>query len=137
MVIVGTGPELESEEFDRVGMDLPRRQSDLIARVAEACSGRTIVIVNTGSPIDTRPWIDSVDAVIQARFPGMELGNALGKGCTAAAHPRRWARDKQKHDSQHAKRVMTTATSPLLENTYATHLVDLRLLALMDGRQRL
>ncbi|KAH6988350.1 glycoside hydrolase family 3 C-terminal domain-containing protein [Ilyonectria destructans] len=58
-------------------MDLPRRQSDLIARVAEACSGRTIVIVNTGSPIDTSPWIDSVGAVIQAWFPDMEFGNAL------------------------------------------------------------
>lgn len=69
VVIVGTGPEWESEGFDRVGMDLPRRQSDLIARVAEACPGRTIVIVNTRSPIDTSHWIDSVDPVIQAWFP--------------------------------------------------------------------
>jgi beta-glucosidase len=71
LVVVGTGTEWESEGFDRVSMKLPRRQDELILRVAKACQGRTIVVVNAGSPIDMSAWIDEVDAVIYAWFPGM------------------------------------------------------------------
>ncbi|CEI70473.1 Beta-glucosidase [Fusarium venenatum] len=79
IVVVGTGTEWESEGFDRVSMRLPRRQDELILRVAEKCQGQTIVVVNAGSPIDMSTWIDHVDAVIYAWFPGMEFGNALAR----------------------------------------------------------
>ncbi|KAH7183337.1 glycoside hydrolase superfamily [Fusarium flagelliforme] len=87
VVVVGTGTEWESEGFDRVSMQLPRRQDELILRVAEACQGRTIVVVNAGSPIDMSGWIDRVDAVIYAWFPGMEFGNALARLLTGEASP--------------------------------------------------
>ncbi|KAM0300652.1 hypothetical protein ACHAPM_005929 [Fusarium culmorum] len=79
IVVAGTGTEWESEGFDRVSMQLPRRQDELILRVAEKCKGRTIVVVNAGSPIDMSGWIDHVDAVVYAWFPGMEFGNALAR----------------------------------------------------------
>ncbi|PNP82133.1 hypothetical protein FNYG_04322 [Fusarium nygamai] len=79
LIVVGTGTEWESEGFDRVSMKLPRRQDELIIRVAKACRGKTIVVVNAGSPIDTSAWIDQVDAVIYVWFPGMEFGNALAR----------------------------------------------------------
>ncbi|KAF5625211.1 beta-glucosidase [Fusarium sp. NRRL 25303] len=87
LVVVGTGTEWESEGFDRVSMKLPRRQDELILRVAKACQGPTIVVVNAGSPIDTSAWIDEVDAVIYAWFPGMEFGNALARIISGEASP--------------------------------------------------
>lgn len=77
IIFAGTGPEWESEGFDRVNMELPRRQNDMITRVADACSGRKIVVLNTGSPVDMSSWIHKVDVVIQAWFPGLEFGEGL------------------------------------------------------------
>ncbi|KAM0076213.1 hypothetical protein ACKRZS_011700 [Fusarium odoratissimum] len=87
LVVVGTGTEWESEGFDRVSMQLPRRQDELILRVAKACHGQTTVVVNAGSPIDTSAWIDAVDAVIYAWFPGMEFGNALARVISGEVSP--------------------------------------------------
>ncbi|KAH7208625.1 glycoside hydrolase superfamily [Fusarium oxysporum] len=87
LVVVGTGTEWESEGFDRVSMQLPCRQDELILRVAKACQGQTIVVVNAGSPIDTSAWADEVDAVIYAWFPGMELGNALARVISGQVSP--------------------------------------------------
>ncbi|CEF86475.1 hypothetical protein FGSG_11181 [Fusarium graminearum PH-1] len=87
IVVVGTGTEWESEGFDRVSMQLPRRQDELILRVAEKCKGRTIVVVNAGSPIDMSGWIDHVDAVVYAWFPGMEFGSALARLLSGEVSP--------------------------------------------------
>ena len=75
IVIVGTNDDWESEGYDRDIMDLPGRQDELIAGVAEACP-QTIVIVNAGSPV-SMPWLDDVDAVLMTWFPGQEMGDAL------------------------------------------------------------
>jgi beta-glucosidase len=75
IVIVGTNADWESEGYDRDSMELPGRQDELIAGVAAACA-HTIVIVNAGSPI-SMPWLDAVDAVVYAWFPGQEMGDAL------------------------------------------------------------
>jgi len=47
----------------------------LVEQVA-AANPRTIVVLNTGSPI-TMPWLDKVAAVVQAWYPGQECGNAI------------------------------------------------------------
>ncbi len=75
IVSVGTSGEWESEGFDRSTMTLPGQQDALIERVA-AANPRTIVVLNTGSPI-AMPWLDKVAAVLQAWFPGQECGNAI------------------------------------------------------------
>jgi beta-glucosidase len=75
LVFAGTSGEWESEGFDRPDIDLPGQQNELIARVA-AANKRTIVVLNTGSPI-AMPWLDQVAAVVQAWFPGQECGNAI------------------------------------------------------------
>ncbi|PVH98503.1 glycoside hydrolase family 3 protein [Periconia macrospinosa] len=77
IIFVGTGPEWESEGFDRINMLLPGRQNEMIERVAKACNGPTIVVLNCGSPVDTSPWIKHVDAVVQMWFPGMGAGEGL------------------------------------------------------------
>ena len=75
IIVVGTNDDWESEGYDRTTIDLPGRQDELIREVAKV-SPRTIVVVNAGSPV-AMPWINDVDAVIFAWFPGQEFGDAL------------------------------------------------------------
>ncbi|HVN87734.1 MAG TPA: glycoside hydrolase family 3 C-terminal domain-containing protein [Candidatus Binatia bacterium] len=75
VVVVGATGEWETEGSDRVDMELPGRQAELIARVA-AVNRNTVVVLNTGSPV-TMDWIDRVPAVLQTWFGGQEFGHAL------------------------------------------------------------
>jgi len=75
VVVVGTDGQWETEGSDRVAMRLPNNQDDLI-RAVVAANPRTVVVLNTGSPVEM-PWIDSVPAVLQAWFGGQEMGDAL------------------------------------------------------------
>lgn len=85
VVVVGTNDDWESEGWDRDSLDLPGEQNELIFGVAQV-SKRTIVVVNAGSPV-AMPWIDDVDAVIYAWFPGQEMGDALVDVLTGAVEP--------------------------------------------------
>jgi beta-glucosidase len=75
IVVVGTNDDWECEGWDRTTLDLPGEQDELIRRVA-AASRRTIVVVNAGSPV-AMPWIDDVDAIVMAWFPGQQMGESL------------------------------------------------------------
>ncbi|RKE16977.1 glycoside hydrolase family 3 C-terminal domain-containing protein [Streptomyces sp. TLI_171] len=75
VVVVGTTDEHESEGFDRIGLRLPGAQDELVAAVA-AVNPRTVVVVNTGSPV-LLPWREQVGAVLTCWFPGQEGGHAL------------------------------------------------------------
>jgi beta-glucosidase len=74
VVVVGT--ELaDTEGADRRDMDLPADQVTLVRAVA-AANPRTVVVLNTGSPV-TMDWVDEVGAVVQLWYTGQELGAAL------------------------------------------------------------
>lgn len=75
VVVVGTNADWESEGRDRADIALPGDQDELVRRVAAAAT-MTIVVVNAGSPV-AMPWIDDVDAVLVAWFPGEAFGEAL------------------------------------------------------------
>ncbi|MEU1287728.1 glycoside hydrolase family 3 C-terminal domain-containing protein [Kitasatospora sp. NPDC005856] len=75
VVVVATTERVESEGFDRADLRLPGRQDELVARVA-AANPRTIVVVNSGSPVEM-PWREDVAAVLLSWFPGQEGGAAL------------------------------------------------------------
>jgi len=85
IVVVGTDDDWETEGEDRSGLALPLDQDDLVDAVA-AANPRTVVVVNTGSPV-TMPWLDAVPAVLQLWFPGQELGDALVDVLTGDAEP--------------------------------------------------
>ena len=85
VVVVGTTSEWESEGFDRRTLQLPGEQDALIERIARVNSN-TIVVVNTGAPIEM-PWVDSVAAVVQVWFGGQEMANALADVLTGASEP--------------------------------------------------
>ena len=73
IVVVG----LEEGEFrDRAFLKLPGRQEALLQAVA--ATGRpTIVVIIGGSAVTMGMWLEEVDAVIQAWYPGEEGGGAV------------------------------------------------------------
>jgi beta-glucosidase len=75
VVVVGLDNEWEGEGRDRVDMELPGLQAELIEKVA-AANPNTVVVVNAGSPV-AMDWLDRVPAVLDVWYPGQELGNAL------------------------------------------------------------
>jgi beta-glucosidase len=75
IVVVGTNSRVESEGYDRTSLALPGRQDDLVRSVV-AANPRTIVVVNSGSPV-LLPWRDDVAAVLLTYFPGQDFGDAL------------------------------------------------------------
>ncbi|MGH1502727.1 MAG: beta-glucosidase family protein [Acidimicrobiales bacterium] len=85
VVVVGTNAKVESEGYDRSNLDLPGHQDELVAAVA-AANPRTVVIVNSGSPV-LLPWRDDVAAVLFTYFGGQEYGHALTDVLTGAVEP--------------------------------------------------
>jgi beta-glucosidase len=75
IVFAGLTDEWESEGVDRADMELCGDQVELIERVASV-NPNTVVVLNTGSPI-TMNWLDRVAAVVQAWYPGQEVGSAV------------------------------------------------------------
>ena len=66
----------EGEFQDRAFLSLPGHQVELIEAVA-ATGTPTIVVLIGGSAITMTPWLDDVDAVVAAWYPGEEGGNAV------------------------------------------------------------
>ncbi|MFD7387262.1 glycoside hydrolase family 3 protein [Streptomyces sp. NPDC059852] len=85
VVVVATTERVESEGFDRTDLRLPGRQDDLVRAVA-AANPRTVVVVNSGSPVEL-PWREEVAAVLLGWFPGQEGGAALADVLTGAEEP--------------------------------------------------
>jgi len=85
VVCVGTTADWETEGEDRWGLDLPGRQDELVHAVARA-NPRTVVVLQTGGPV-RMPWLDSVPAVLQAWFPGQEVGHAIADVLLGKAEP--------------------------------------------------
>ncbi|TGZ09470.1 glycoside hydrolase family 3 protein, partial [Streptomyces rhizosphaericola] len=85
VVVVGTTERVESEGFDRTDLRLPGHQDALVRAVA-AAHPRTVVVVNSGSPVEL-PWRDEVAAILLTWFPGQEAGHALADVLTGAEEP--------------------------------------------------
>ena len=85
VVVVGTNSQVESEGFDRTSLALPGRQDDLVRAVA-AANPRTVVVVNSGSPV-AMPWRSDVQAVLLTWFGGQEFGRALADVLSGAVEP--------------------------------------------------
>ena len=83
VVVVGLTPQDEGEEYtgaaDRENLSLGDTNNALVTDVVAARGGKpTIVVIEAGSAV-TVPWLDQVDAVVMAWYPGMQGGVALGR----------------------------------------------------------
>lgn len=84
VAIVVTGIE-EGEFRDRASLALPGRQEELIRRVA-ATGTATVVVMVGGGPV-TMPWLEEVDAVLMAWYPGEQGGHAVADVLLGRADP--------------------------------------------------
>ncbi|MFD3653253.1 glycoside hydrolase family 3 protein [Streptomyces sp. NPDC058620] len=76
---------MAGEEMDHAGLALPGDQDQLIKAVA-AVSPRTVVVLNTDGPV-AMPWLDDVEAVVQAWYGGAGMGTALAEVLYGDADP--------------------------------------------------
>jgi beta-glucosidase len=98
IVVVGTNEDVESEGGDRRSISLPGRQDELVEAIS-AVNNKTIVIVNSGSPVEL-PWANKVSAILLTYFSGQEMGNALvdilaGSSEPGGRLPTTWARSQK------------------------------------------
>ena len=66
-----------TEAEDLPTLSLPNGQDEVIAAVA-AIAPRTVVVLETGTPV-LMPWLDQVNAVLEAWYPGTRGGEAIGR----------------------------------------------------------
>ena len=76
LLVCGLNHDYDTESFDRLNMDIPYGQDELIQEVVKA-SPRTIVVMIAGSPLNMAAVDICSPASVWAWFNGMEGGNAL------------------------------------------------------------
>jgi beta-glucosidase len=75
-----------SEGRDRPDLSLPNDQDALIAGIAAAAPGKTVLVLKDGDPV-LMPWINQVPALLEAWNPGEEDGNIVANLLFGVANP--------------------------------------------------
>lgn len=75
LLFVGRSGEWDTEGSDLDHIKLPGRQDELIRAVAKA-NPNAVVVLQTGGPVEM-PWLEDVPALLQAWYPGQEVGNSI------------------------------------------------------------
>jgi beta-glucosidase len=86
VIIGGRTSEHESEGFDLRTLKLPESQIRMIRAVASV-SQKTILVLHGGNPIDVSDFVDEIDVVIAAHFPGQEGAQAMVDIITGHTNP--------------------------------------------------
>ena len=86
VLCMGTGRPIEGEHGDRTSIRLPELQEDIILGMAKY-NKNIVVVLESGSAIDVSPWIDKVQAVLWAGFPGEGGQEAIAKLLTGKVCP--------------------------------------------------
>ncbi len=73
--VVVVSDDTETEAADRLSLNLPSAQDELISAVA-AANPHTVVVINAGAPV-AMPWLNQVAGVVDAWYPGQTSGKAL------------------------------------------------------------
>src|SRR4029077_20787280 len=63
------------ENMDLPTLSLPEKQ-DVLTETVAAANPHTIVVLETGGPV-TMPWVNKVNAIIEAWYPGIRGSEAL------------------------------------------------------------
>ena len=75
--IVVASDDTESEATDRLSLNLPSAQDELISAVA-AANPHTVVVLDAGAPV-VMPWLSQVASVLDAWYPGETNGTSLAR----------------------------------------------------------
>ena len=81
--------DTESELVDRTQIELPTDQKSFLGQVrANLAAGKPLVLVNfSGAPISFGASASSVDAIVQAFYPGQEGGTAIAQVLLGTVSP--------------------------------------------------
>ena len=71
---------------DREDLDLHEQDVELIKAVSQV-NDRVIVVIEAGSAVTIREWVDEVEAVLMAWYPGIEGGRAIASILYGDANP--------------------------------------------------
>jgi beta-glucosidase len=77
IVFAGLSNLYEGGTQDREGLRLPEQQNKLIRSVTRA-NPNTIVVLINGTPV-AMPWVEEVQAILEAYYPGHEGGDAIAR----------------------------------------------------------
>ena len=83
--VVVVSDDTETEAADRLSLDLPSAQDELIAAVA-AANPRTVVVIAAGAPV-AMPWLSQVSSVLDTWYPGEVDGTALASTLFGRSDP--------------------------------------------------
>ena len=86
ILCMGNTSDTEGEDKDRCNLDLPGVQEDLILAVAATGTPVMVVLIN-GSAVTMGRWIDKVQAVVEAWYPGNRGANAIAGILFGAVNP--------------------------------------------------
>jgi beta-glucosidase len=75
-----------SEGRDRPSLALPNNQDALIAGIADAAPGKSVLVLKDADPV-LMPWIAKTPAVLEAWLPGEEDGNVVADLLFGVANP--------------------------------------------------
>lgn len=75
----------DAEDFDRLTMELPYNQNELIEALAKA--NPNIAVINISGTGVAMPWKDKVPAIMQAWYLGNETGNTIASVLTGDVSP--------------------------------------------------
>jgi beta-glucosidase len=76
---------VEGEGFDSADLSLPWGQDAVITAVS-AANANTVVVLETGNPV-SMPWRDSVNAIVQAWYPGQAGAQAIAEIVAGQVNP--------------------------------------------------
>lgn len=75
----------DAEGSDRLSMELPYGQDELISKLAEA--NKNLVVVNISGTGVAMPWVAKVPAILQAWYLGNETGNTIADVLSGDVNP--------------------------------------------------
>jgi beta-glucosidase len=84
-VVIVFAIRIEGEGLDGADLSLPWGQDAMITAVA-AANPNTVVVLETGNPV-AMPWRDSVNAIVQAWYPGQAGGQAIAEIIAGRVNP--------------------------------------------------
>lgn len=82
---VGFNQGNEGEGFDR-SFELPKEQMDVLCNIAKF-NKNVIAVINSGGGVNWEGWVDSVPAIIEAWYPGQEVGRVVAETIFGDVNP--------------------------------------------------
>ena len=85
VAVVVVSDDTESEATDRLSLNLPSAQDELISAVA-AANPHTVVVINAGAPV-AMPWLPAVAGVVDTWYSGQTNGTSLASVLFGQTNP--------------------------------------------------